>query len=167
MKFIVVFLLFASTVASYSQKTFNQNPISVYNPKADSEKEIKKAVILADSLSKHVMLFIGGNWCPWCLKLNKFIFEDEVLDSLINKEFITVKINYSKENPNTELLQKLEFPQRFGFPVIVILDGKGARIHTQDTGLLESGDGYDRKKMISFFNNWKYHAFRPENYIKN
>jgi hypothetical protein len=48
----------------------------------------------------------------------------------------------------------LENPQRFGFPVLVVLNSNGQRIHTQDSGLLESGDGYDPKKVIGFLKNW-------------
>ncbi len=40
------------------------------------------------------------------------------------------------------------------FPVLVILNSNGQRIHTQDSGLLESGDGYDTKKVIGFLKNW-------------
>jgi len=69
-----------------------------------------------------------------------------------------VKVNYSKENKNVDVLEQLEKPQRFGFPVLVILDSDGRRIHTQDTGLLESGDGYDHKKVLNFLKNWTPNA---------
>jgi hypothetical protein len=32
-------------------------------------------------------------------------------------------------------------PQRFGFPVFVIIDGDGNVLHTQDSALLEQGKG--------------------------
>ena len=35
------------------------------------------------------------------------------------------RINYSKENKNPETMALLEYPQRFGFPVLVVLDAAG------------------------------------------
>lgn len=83
-----------------------------------------------------------------------------------NSSYIIVHINYSNENKNPEVLKSLGYPQRFGFPVLIILDGKGNRMHTQDTGLLELGDSYDRKKVITFLNNWTPSALKPDNYEK-
>ena len=62
-------------------------------------------------------------------------------------------VNYSKENKNLAEMKKLEFPQRFGFPVFVILDSNGKRIHTQNSSYLEEGDGYSKKKVIDFLTN--------------
>lgn len=52
------------------------------------------------------------------------------------------------------MLERLNNPERFGFPVLVVLDGKGNVIHTQDSSLLEEGNGYNRDKVIRFFSNW-------------
>jgi hypothetical protein len=46
---------------------------------------------------------------------------------------------------------KLGYPQRFGYPVFVILNGDGERIHTQNSEYLENGKGsYDKNKVQSF-----------------
>lgn len=157
----LIFILFI-TLNLY---TYSQAP-KVYNPNADAKKNIEKAIVEADSLHKHVLLIIGGNWCPWCLKLNKFLLEDEVIDSIVHANYIVVKVNYSKEKSNIDILEKYEFPQRFGFPVLLVLNRKGERIHTQDSGFLEAADSYDRKKVISFLNNWSVKAINPDSYKK-
>ena len=36
-----------------------------------------------------------------------------------------------------------------------ILDGNGTVLHTQDSSYLESGESYDKDKVVRFFNNWK------------
>ena len=46
------------------------------------------------------------------------------LKTVVEENFEVVKVNYDPKNKNEDLLAKLEFPQRFGFPVFVILDGK-------------------------------------------
>lgn len=75
-----------------------------------------------------------------------------------------VLLNYSRENKNSEILTELDFPQRFGFPVFVILDSEGNRIHTQNSAYLEAGEGYDDKKVLQFLKHWTPAALDPENY---
>lgn len=107
---------------------------------------------------------IGGNWCPWCVKFHRFVNEDSEIKMLVEKNFEVVKVNYDQKNKNEKLLASLGFPQRFGFPVFVILDGKGNRIHTQNSAFLEKGDSYDHDRVLRFFKNWSPVALNPENY---
>ena len=131
-----------------------QQAVTIYNPDADAKADVAAAVAKASAEGKHVFLQIGGNWCPWCVKFHKMLAEDNKLDSLVHVNYEVVKVNYSKENYNKELLSTLGFPQRFGFPVFVILDGKGNVIHIQDSGYLEFEKTYDREKVERMFLNW-------------
>ena len=144
---------------------FSQNEsLKLYHPEADAKAEIASAVEQAKAEGKHVFLQIGGNWCVWCIRFHKFCKDDSVLNSYLNNNYIVQKVNYSNENKNEEILADFGYPQRFGFPVFVILDGEGNRIHTQDTGLLESGKGYDKRKILTFFKNWSSTALKPDSY---
>ena len=134
--------------------------VNIYNPDADAKADIANAISKAKQENKHIFIQIGGNWCPWCVKLHNFLDADSTLSEILSKNYVVVKVNYSKENKNLDLLEKLDKPQRFGFPVLVILDSNGKRIHTQDSGLLESGEGYDRKKVMNFLNNWTPSALK-------
>lgn len=134
--------------------------LNIYNPNADAKAEIAAAINKAKQENKHVFIQIGGNWCPWCVKLHNFMNADSTISEILTKNYVVVKVNYSKENKNLDVLEKLEKPQRFGFPVLVILNSNGNRIHTQDSGLLESGDGYDRKKILNFLKNWTPEALK-------
>jgi len=134
--------------------------VNIYNPSADAKADISNALNRAKNENKHVFIQIGGNWCPWCFKLNRFLSSDSLIHDVLTTNYIVVKVNYSKENKNVDVLEQLEKPQRFGFPVLVILDSYGRRIHTQDTGLLESGDGYDNKKVLIFLKNWTPNALK-------
>lgn len=86
--------------------------------------------------------------------MHNYFQTDATVKEVLTSNYIVVKVNYSKENKNPDVLKTLENPQRFGFPVLVVLNSNGQRIHTQDSGLLESGDGYDPKKVIGFLKNW-------------
>jgi thiol:disulfide interchange protein len=136
----------------------------IYNPAADAAADLAALQQKAAAAHKHILLQVGGNWCIWCKRFYKLTEEDSTLHTLMNQNFIVYHLNYSKENKNLPILQKLGYPQRFGFPVLVILDAKGNRLHTQDTGLLESADGYDKKKVESMLKQWGPDALNPAYY---
>jgi len=50
--------------------------------------------------------------------------------------------------------------------VFVILDAHGKRLHTQSTGYLEQGEGYNKESVIEFLNQWSPAALNPANYKK-
>lgn len=78
--------------------------------------------------------------------------------------YVFTLLNHSKENRNYDVLASLDYPQRFGFPVILILDANGKLIHTQNSAYLEKDKSYDEKKMIGFLQNWSPAALDPANY---
>ena len=136
----------------------------LYNPKADAAKDIAAAIKKANAEHKFVLIQAGGNWCSWCKRFSITVANDAALDSVVNANFIVYHLNYSPENMNHDEFAKLGFPQRFGFPVFIILDNKGNRIHTQNSAYLEEGKGYDKEKILEFFQNWSPKALDPNTY---
>jgi thioredoxin-related protein len=155
--------MFSILLAVYTVKA---QPVTIYHPEADAKAEIQQATVKANAENKHVFLQIGGNWCPWCIKFHNFVNDHKEIQDYVNQNFVVLKVNYSKENKNLDVLEKLNFPQRFGFPVFVILDGAGKRIHTQNSAYLEENEGYSEKKVLEFFKHWSPAALTPDNYTK-
>ncbi len=159
MKLLISFVLFYAFISINAQEKDK-----VYDPNINATQQIADAVAKATKEGKHVYLQIGGNWCSWCIMMHRFYSSDAKIDSTMNANYVVEMVNYSKENPNTEVMTELGFPQRFGFPVVVILDGAGNRIHTQNTICLEEGRGYNPKKFLKFLYNWSPAALNPESY---
>ena len=136
----------------------------VYDETADPMKQISKAVQDAGKDGRFVICQVGGNWCRWCLMFAEFITTDEDIKALIDKNFEYIHVNYDPRKPKDEtalkMLERLGNPERFGFPVLVVLDSKGNVIHTQDSSFLEEGNGYDKNKVMRFFSNWTPEAVR-------
>jgi thioredoxin-related protein len=80
-----------------SQITIAQN-VKIYSPEADVSMAISQGLIKAKAENKHLLLQIGGNWCPWCLKFHKFCSDDQEISLFISKNYIKILVNYSKEN---------------------------------------------------------------------
>jgi thioredoxin-related protein len=160
---LILTILIMSSVA-LSQSTDTLKKKNLYDPTADAKMDIAAAVKKAESEGKHVMLQIGGNWCGWCILFDKKVNSNDTLRTAIEKDFIVYHLNYSRENKNVDVLSSLEFPQRFGFPVFVILDGKGNRLHTQNSGYLEQGKGHNTDKVLAFFRHWSPTALDAKQY---
>lgn len=154
------------TVLLSGMMVFSQDmtKFKLYSPGEDAEKGIKEAIEKAKENGKHVFVQVGGNWCIWCARFNDVITTDKSIDSLVNANYVVYHLNYSKENKNEKLLAKYGFPQRFGFPVFLILDGKGNLLHTQNSSYLEKEKGYSKENVIGFFNDWSPRALDPKQY---
>ncbi len=165
-RIFVALLFIVNHVHVYGQES--QKPaadtVKIYNPKADAADDIRKAVKLAAKENKHVLLQVGGNWCVWCRRFNALVTTDTGLNRIMYDNYVVVHVNYSPENHNDKVLADLEYPQRFGFPVFVVLDGKGRRIHTQNSGYLEEGKGHSKEKVAEFLNQWSPKALDPATY---
>ena len=135
----------------------------VYDETIDQNAQIDQALKQARAKGKYVVCQVGGNWCPWCLRFADFISKDTEIKQLIAKNFVYIHVDYSprtfKDDPDRKkrsekMMGRLGNPGRFGYPVFVVLDGKGHVIHIQDSSFLEEGQGYDKKKVLRFFSNW-------------
>lgn len=162
MKRIVFALLF---IVGLSVNPLFAQGVHIYDPQANATEQIAQAVKKAHAEGKNVFLQIGGNWCPWCVKFHGFCDNTPEIHQLMEKNYVRVMVNYSKENKNLDVLEKLGFPQRFGFPVLVILNDKGERIHTQNSAFLEEDGGYSIKKVAGFLKNWSPDALNPLHYV--
>ena len=155
-------IIFIHSVSAQSLDTSKKNKL--YNPSDDAKVEIARAVNKAEIEGKHVLLQIGGNWCGWCILFDEKVNSNDTLRITIGKNFIVYHVNYSQENRNEDVLASLGFPQRFGFPVFVILDSKGNRLHTQNSAYLEEGKRHSTIKVLEFLKHWSPAAIDPKQY---
>ena len=134
----------------------------VYDESVNPIEQIDQAVAKAKSEGKFVVCQVGGNWCPWCLRFADFITNDATISNVIEQNFVYIHVNYNprksegaeKEAQAKAMLQRLNNPARFGFPVFVVLDDEGKVIHIQDSSFLEEGKGNNQGKVLRFFKNW-------------
>jgi thioredoxin-related protein len=157
-RILIAFLALLFTANIFAQET------KLYHPEADAEKDIAAAVTKAKAEHKYVMLQGGGNWCSWCIEFARFVKADPKIDSVMNASFVWYHLNYSKENENKKVLARYDYPQRFGYPVFIILNEKGERIHTQNSEYLEEGKSYNKNKVQAFLEMWSPRALDPKMY---
>jgi thiol:disulfide interchange protein len=123
-----------------------------YDPARDAEQDIREAVAEAKRTGKHVFVEVGGEWCSWCHIMDRYFDEHRPLLDLRAKNYVFVKVNFSPENENKQVLS--HYPPVTGYPHVFILDGTGKLLHSEETNLLEAGRSYDLDKFTEFLNEW-------------
>ena len=127
-------------------------PTDKFDPSRDAAQDVARAVAMAKAQGKRVIVDVGGEWCSWCHVLDRFIAANDDVAGLIARNYVWVKVNYSKENRNEALLSR--WPKVEGYPHLFVLDASGRLLHSQGTAALEAGKGYDRKKFAAMLERW-------------
>jgi thioredoxin-related protein len=124
-----------------------------YDPSRDSFKDFELAQKQAEEENKLILIQIGGNWCSWCIKMERFFDKSPTVKALRDETFVVMKVNVSPENYNEEFLS--EMPEFEGYPFLVITDKSGNVLNSRTSGNLEEGLGYSVSKFTEYFEYWK------------
>lgn len=164
MKKLLIFSVIAAfgTAAAFGQTAVAGKPLvntsastfirEKFDPKRDPKADLADAVAAASKSGKRIILDVGGEWCSWCIHMDKFIAAHEALNKLRDDNFVWLKVNYSEENENRPFLSA--YPEPLGFPHLYVLDGGGKLLHSEDTSLLEAGETYNLAKFTNFLKKW-------------
>jgi thioredoxin-related protein len=156
MKISILIMLFLSLIIfknlNAQADSTSYSAVTKFDPARNPEKDLKDAVAEAQRSRRRIILDVGGDWCIWCHRIDNFIDGNKDLSNYLHNHFVVVKINYSPENKNEKFLSG--FPKIPGYPHFFVLSKNGKLIHSQDTGKLEKGKGYDEGKFMAFLKRW-------------
>lgn len=147
-KFTIIFMFIISNLILSQTVEYSK-----YDPSKNPEEQLKQALVEAQKNNKNIMLFVGGEWCPWCRMLSKVFSTEGSIKTTANLYYVMLKINFSPDNKNEKFLS--QYPKFKGYPHIFVLDSKGKLLQSQDTAELEEGKGYNNNKIIKFLKKWK------------
>ena len=123
-----------------------------FDPARDPVADLETAKVEARRGGKRILLDVGGEWCSWCHLLDAFVAGDAEIRSFRDANYVWMKVNYSEDNENAAFLSR--FPAITGYPHLFVLEADGQLLHSQFTGELEKGRGYDRGKFFAFLKQW-------------
>lgn len=86
--------------------------------------DLNSALQKAENEDKLVLASLSARFCPTCRKLDEEIFANPTIAQHIEQAFVFARIDYESE-------EGADFMQRYrvsGFPIMLILDGKGQRL---------------------------------------
>ncbi len=119
-----------------------------FDPAKNPNDDLQTAITNATKENKRIVLDVGGEWCGWCIHMDKFLALNADLKTLRDESFVWVKVNMSEENENKEFLAK--YPEIKGYPHLFVLDKDGTLLKSKDTSELEEGKTYDLQKFTDF-----------------
>jgi len=124
-----------------------------FNPASDPAKDLQAAIQRAQAEHKNILMDVGGNWCEWCLVLEETLHGDAELNALLEKNYVVVHVNWSKENENKAFLRR--YPEPVGFPTWYVLSPTGKMLKAEtNTGELEANhkieQGYNKAAIKKF-----------------
>src|SRR5258705_6473807 len=91
---------------------------------------IEDAVKAAKGKKDIIVDFTGSDWCGWCKKLVKEVFDQEDWKKAASPKYVFVEIDFPRKKEQTDEEKKYNsaLQQRFdvqGYPSIFILDSQG------------------------------------------
>ncbi len=152
-KFLVLVLLLILSSLSVAQQADSLKSKRIkFDAARNPETDLNVAIMQAQESNKRIILDVGGEWCIWCHRLDKFFEDNADIKKFVEENFVIVKVNFSPENKNEKFLS--QYPKVPGYPHLFILEKDGKFLHSQDTGKLESGKGYSKDSVKTFLHTW-------------
>ena len=145
---ILTRLVGATLLWALSQAVCAQELPAKFDPARDAAADVTTAAAAAKAQHKRVLVDVGGEWCPWCHILDRFVASNADVKQLVNDNYVWVKVNWSPQNKNEDVLSR--WPKVKGYPHLFVLDGDGRMLQSQDTSELEAGKDYDKDKVLAF-----------------
>lgn len=97
-------------------------------------EDFEAAKALAASQKRHMLLdFTGSDWCGWCIKLDKEVFEKPDFKAFSAQKLVLVKLDFPQRKAQDQKIksQNASLQKNFraeGFPTIVLLNPSGVEI---------------------------------------
>ncbi len=120
---------------------------------ADAKSDVKAAIDLARQEHKKVLVVVGGDWSYW----SRQAYDTLVKSDFCNKHYELTLVNFSPNNKNEDELKALGCPRNLGYPIFIVLDDKGTKLHEQDTDDMKKDKKvYSRKLIEQFLKQWSF-----------
>lgn len=158
MKSLLAAVALLAVTALQAAPEYPKRGPDIYDTQADGTAAIAAAVAKAKAERKHVLLDLGANWCVWCHRLHHLFETDATVGAALREDYVLVLVDVNHRDGkkrNDAVNEKYGDPVAQGLPVLLVLDGDGQLLVTQETGALENGgDGHDPAKVIAFLKKW-------------
>jgi len=152
---ITLSLLFSAQSLLLASSDSNQLPLfsRSYDPQRNPINDGNEALKIAKRTNRKVLIEVGGDWCAWCHRLDKFLLSNPQLKKDFLNTFVLLKVNVSEANDNKEFLKV--FPPANGYPHMYVTDQNGKILESKDTADFLVNKRYSVEKFYTFINKWK------------
>lgn len=85
-----------------------------------NDVNLDQLVVEAKKTNKHILVYLHITGCNYCLNMEEFTFDDEMVIAAIKKDFIFVNMNVRDEGVviyDNFKVSKLKFAKKIGYPM--------------------------------------------------
>ncbi|MFQ5962818.1 MAG: thioredoxin family protein [Candidatus Scalinduaceae bacterium] len=107
------------------------------------ETDFEKALSAARTSGKYILLdFSGSDWCGWCMKLEKEVFNKDDFKNFAREHLVCVLVDFPRQKKQSKKLkqQNWELAKKYGirgYPTVIMLSPEGELVGK--TGYLQGG----------------------------
>jgi len=103
-------------------------------PKAQEQAKKDNKLVLMD--------FTGSDWCGWCIKLKKEVFDTKEFKEYADKNLVLVEVDFPNKKKQSAELKKANqaLQEKYkikGYPTIIVLDAGGKKV--DELGYMRGG----------------------------
>ena len=156
MKSLHLFILMSVSFSGVSlAQVQNIHPVKyIFDPRVNSREDINDAISTAGREHKHVLLLVGGDWNYWSRQLYAIV-KDTPISPVMNDKYVLSLVNFSPTNRNEDILSAYNCPRNLGYPIMIVLDEKGRKVHAQSTDEFKASlKWYDNKRVRDSLQSW-------------
>ena len=123
-----------------------------FEPARDPAQDLEAALRIARATRRRVLVHVGGDWSTLSRAMDRFFPTHPELQKIRDANFVWLRVNFSKENPNAAFLAR--WPKIADYPHLFVLDADGRLLHSQPSAPLEADKDYDLDAVRQFMNAW-------------
>ena len=119
-----------------------------------NDVNLDQLVVEAKKTNKHILVYLHITGCDYCLNMEEFTFDDEMVIATIKKDFIFVDINVRDEGLisfDGFKVSKLKFAKEIGYPMYpscLFFDKNGELVY-DEVGYRDEKKFLETLKMVS------------------
>lgn len=123
---LIIALVVGVTMITADEKKATVKPVWQTN--------LKTAAQMARKLDRPILMnFTGSDWCGWCVKLKKEVFDTKEFKEYASKNLILMEVDFprSKKQPAKLKKQNKALAAQYkikGYPTVIIVNSKGKEI---------------------------------------
>ncbi|HTV61609.1 MAG TPA: thioredoxin fold domain-containing protein [Verrucomicrobiae bacterium] len=97
-------------------------------PQAQAQAKAENKLVLMD--------FTGSDWCPWCIKLDKEVFDQPEFADYAKTNLVLVELDFPRNKPQSDALKAANaaLAKKYnieGYPTVIALKPDGAVVWKQ------------------------------------
>ena len=153
---ILLLLIFSASNISFSQEHNVHRVKYIFDPAANAAADLKNALSIAGKIHKNVLILVGGDWSNSSVALNRE-FSTGDLKPYVDEHYVYLRVNFTPEKKNADVLGPYDYPKNEGYPIMLILNSDGKKIVAKSCEEYKTAYHlpYDEHKILLALHRWE------------